>query len=230
MLRPVSGSLIAEMFSASYRGVANGVFSWGVYYGYGLAFVFGIYIASADVLGYGWRSPYVLAGLPGLILAALIATTFRDPRQETSQVADKLHLAVDGVNYLKKLLRSFCSPSMMILLLAGNSLTINIKSTKYSLYIQHFSDTRPATAGPTTQGTSSSFTTQTLTSALGPSVPQSSEGRLEFLLEVFSLTDWSSTSGCPPDCGCSSYALCLPLPSLSELSTSLLQAPSVRRF
>merc|ERR1719397_14770 len=31
--RPVSGSLIAEMFSASYRGVANGVFSWGVYYG-----------------------------------------------------------------------------------------------------------------------------------------------------------------------------------------------------
>jgi len=117
--RPVSGSLIAEMFSASYRGVANGVFSWGVYYGYGLAFVFGIYIASADVLGYGWRSPYVLAGLPGLILAALIATTFRDPRQETSQVADKLHLAVDGVNYLKKLLRSFCSPSMMILLLAA---------------------------------------------------------------------------------------------------------------
>ena len=39
--RPVSGSLIAEMFTASHRGVANGVFSWGVYYGYGLAFVFG---------------------------------------------------------------------------------------------------------------------------------------------------------------------------------------------
>ena len=37
----MSGSLIAEMFTASHRGVANGVFSWGVYYGYGLAFVFG---------------------------------------------------------------------------------------------------------------------------------------------------------------------------------------------
>ena len=42
-----------------------GIFSWGVYYGYGLAFVFGIYITKADVLGYGWRAPYVLAALPG---------------------------------------------------------------------------------------------------------------------------------------------------------------------
>jgi hypothetical protein len=30
--------------SFPYRGLANGIFSWGVYYGYGLAFVFGIYI------------------------------------------------------------------------------------------------------------------------------------------------------------------------------------------
>ena len=33
--------MIAEIFTASHRGVANGIFSWGVYYGYGLAFVFG---------------------------------------------------------------------------------------------------------------------------------------------------------------------------------------------
>ena len=120
--RPVSGSLIAEMFSANYRGVANGVFSWGVYYGYGLAFVFGIYITSADVLGYGWRAPYVLAGLPGLLLAVLILTTFPDPRQaNTGEVENKkLNLVVDGVAYLKKLLRNFCSPSMWLLLLAGN--------------------------------------------------------------------------------------------------------------
>merc|ERR1719191_1221921 len=70
------------LFSASARGVANGVFSWGVYYGYGLAFVFGIYITGADVGGWGWRAPYVLAGLPGLVIAALILLTFRDPRYE----------------------------------------------------------------------------------------------------------------------------------------------------
>lgn len=117
--RPVSGSLIAEMFSASSRGVANGVFSWGVYYGYGLAFVFGIYISSADVLGYGWRSPYVIAGLPGLVLATLTLTTFPDPRQSQDHHHDKSSAGLGGLNYLKTFLRSFCSPSMIILLVAA---------------------------------------------------------------------------------------------------------------
>ena len=31
-----------------FRGVANGIFSWGVYYGYGLAYVFGIYITEVS--------------------------------------------------------------------------------------------------------------------------------------------------------------------------------------
>ena len=39
--RPMSSALIADMFTPSARGVANGVFSWGVYLGYGLAFVLG---------------------------------------------------------------------------------------------------------------------------------------------------------------------------------------------
>ena len=95
----MSGSLIAEIFTASHRGVANGIFSWGVYYGYGLAFVFGkliicrsrrksranidiispagIYITKADILGYGWRAPYVLASVPGLLVAVLILLTFK---------------------------------------------------------------------------------------------------------------------------------------------------------
>jgi hypothetical protein len=30
--------VIAELFDASTRGVANGIFSWGVYIGYGLTF------------------------------------------------------------------------------------------------------------------------------------------------------------------------------------------------
>ena len=40
--RPMSSALIADLFTASARGVANGVFSWGVYLGFGLAFVIGI--------------------------------------------------------------------------------------------------------------------------------------------------------------------------------------------
>lgn len=123
--RPVSGSLIAEIFTASHRGVANGIFSWGVYYGYGLAFVFGIYITKADLLGYSWRAPYVLASLPGILVSLLILITFKDPRQskEAAAVAGA-GPAREGfrkwiVEYLKKLLVTFSSPTMIILLVAA---------------------------------------------------------------------------------------------------------------
>jgi len=115
--RPVSGGIIAELFSASSRGVANGVFSWGVYYGYGLAFVFGIYITKENIFGYSWRAPYVLAALPGLILAFLLAVTVKDPRQNS--LTEKNSQKGTSKTYARKLLASFLSPSMLILLLAA---------------------------------------------------------------------------------------------------------------
>ena len=97
--------------------MANGIFSWGVYYGYGLAFVFGIYITKADVLGYSWRAPYVIAALPGLVLAILLATTVKDPRQKGTE--EKNQSSRDGRAYVRTLARSFLSPSMLILLVAA---------------------------------------------------------------------------------------------------------------
>ena len=87
-LRPAGGSLIAEMFPAKQRGIANGIFSWGVslvtlapcsdpnnsqvYFGYGFSFLFGIYLTQLNVLGYGWRATYVIAGLPGILIAVAL--------------------------------------------------------------------------------------------------------------------------------------------------------------
>jgi hypothetical protein len=53
----------------------------GVYYGYGLSFVLGIYATEADILGYGWRSPYVISAIPGFVLALLIAFTTTDKKK-----------------------------------------------------------------------------------------------------------------------------------------------------
>jgi len=119
--RPASGAIIAEIFSANYRGVANGIFSWGVYYGYGLAFVFGIYITKADILGYGWRVPYVLAALPGVILALLLATTVKDPRLSGGTPGqDNKTGHTQGIrSYFRTWAKSFFSPSMLVLLLAA---------------------------------------------------------------------------------------------------------------
>lgn len=113
--RPTSGALIAELFPPSSRGLANGIFSWGVYYGYGLAFVFGIYITEANIAGYKWRAPYILAGLPGILIGLLLIFTVKDPRQESK----KERKAWSGLTYGKSLLRNFFTPSMIILLLAA---------------------------------------------------------------------------------------------------------------
>ena len=87
------GSLLADLFPPESRGLANGIFSWGVYWGYGFAFLLGIQVnnkailisapthstqgTQLDMLGYGWRGPYVLAALPGLLTAALIILTLK---------------------------------------------------------------------------------------------------------------------------------------------------------
>ena len=92
-------------------------------------------LPQADVLGYGWRAPYVLAALPGLLLALLLATTVSDPRctfsllppsclpasrlspaKQEEQGTQKAGLSLR--QYLTTLARSFlCSPSMLVLLL-----------------------------------------------------------------------------------------------------------------
>ena len=71
-LRPAGSSLIPELFEPQARGQANGIFSWGIYFGYGLTFTLGNYLAPADVLGYGWRAAFVIGCLPGVIFAFLI--------------------------------------------------------------------------------------------------------------------------------------------------------------
>ena len=86
--RPVAGSMLFELFSPSGRGLANGIFSWGVYYGYSLAFVLGIYMTQADIFGYGWRSVYVICAIPGIAMGIIIGIFLRDPRYKAYQLAE----------------------------------------------------------------------------------------------------------------------------------------------
>jgi len=127
--RPAGGSLIIEYFDVQHRAKANGVLSWGVYYGYGLAFLFGTNVVEADILGYGWRSAYVLAGSPG-ILVAVILFFFKDPRSQKKQLVDEEDKAgenkqvekkegLDIWNYLRSLKKGLLQPVMIALLLSA---------------------------------------------------------------------------------------------------------------
>jgi len=117
--RPASGSLIIDYFNEDQRAKANGILSWGVYYGYGLAFIFGIYVTEADLFGFGWRSAYVIGGAPGLIIAILLFF-IQDPRAEMKNEKEKEKAGFNLSNYLWSIKKGFWQPAMICLLLSAS--------------------------------------------------------------------------------------------------------------
>jgi MFS family permease len=75
---PASVSLIADMFPAKEWPNAVGLYYVGAGLGTGAVFLFGGYLAQH----YGWRTVFLLAGLPGIALGALLVLTVREPRRD----------------------------------------------------------------------------------------------------------------------------------------------------
>lgn len=109
-----SQSLIADYFPPAQRATALSVYAWGVYIGSGLAFLAGGWL----VTHYDWRSALIVAGLPGLALAGLVALTVRElPRGHAEQrVADTAGLPLGEV------LRYLARRRAFVLVVAGTSL------------------------------------------------------------------------------------------------------------
>jgi predicted MFS family arabinose efflux permease len=70
-------SLITDYFPKEKRGFALSMFYMSTPISIGISFAIGSAIAAA----YGWRTAFFLAGAPGLLLAALIVLTVRDPER-----------------------------------------------------------------------------------------------------------------------------------------------------
>jgi MFS family permease len=74
---PSSHSLIADISTRQQRASGLAFYSLGVPFGTMLGSSLGGVLADA----YGWRTAFLVAGVPGLILAGLIAFTVREPRE-----------------------------------------------------------------------------------------------------------------------------------------------------
>ena len=74
---PPSFALISDIFPPERRATALGIFATGVSFGTLLGNVLGGWIGQA----YGWRAAFIWLGLPGLLLALILALTVREPKR-----------------------------------------------------------------------------------------------------------------------------------------------------
>ena len=80
---PVTMALIADLFPSRERSTALGLFALGGALGVFLAMALG----SIVVAEYGWRTAFFIAGMPGLVLAMIIALSVREPGKAAPELA-----------------------------------------------------------------------------------------------------------------------------------------------
>ena len=74
---PASQSVIADLFDKNERPRALGVYAIGTYLGVFLGYFIGGYVNQH----YGWRMAFLVAGLPGIALAAVMWLTVSEPKR-----------------------------------------------------------------------------------------------------------------------------------------------------
>jgi MFS family permease len=74
---PASQSIVADLFTKNERPRALGVYAIGTYLGVFLGYFIGGFVNQH----YGWRMAFFAAGLPGIVLAAVLWLTVAEPRR-----------------------------------------------------------------------------------------------------------------------------------------------------
>ena len=74
---PPAASVIADYFPVERRSTALAIFNMGVPLGMFLGLVMGGWVSQH----YGWRTAFLVAGVPGIFLALLIKLTVREPKR-----------------------------------------------------------------------------------------------------------------------------------------------------
>ncbi len=108
---PAATSMIADLFPKQHRAKAMSIFMLGLPIGIGLSFAISGSVAQA----YGWRTAFLVAGIPGMLLA--VASLFlREPRRGGPEMGSaEVTIASGQGTYL----RILSSPTMRWLILSG---------------------------------------------------------------------------------------------------------------
>lgn len=108
---PPATAMISDIFPAKTRALALGIYTTGISWGILIGFILGGAIAAK----HGWRMAFLVAGLPGLLMALILFFTVEEPKR--GQVED---MADAGVTpSLSETLSFFKSQRTMVSLLIG---------------------------------------------------------------------------------------------------------------
>lgn len=112
---PPSHSLIADYFPQETRTLAMAVFALGVPVGSFCGFLLG---GILDV-GWGWRTAFVVAGFPGIVLALLVAFTIREPPRGMSDPGPRVPVGEAAAPLRVALAEIFAQGAFVRLVLGG---------------------------------------------------------------------------------------------------------------
>ncbi len=72
---PSAHSMLADLYPASERATALGIYSLGIPFG----IMFGLFAGGAIADEFGWRMAFFIVGIPGLLLSVLVFMTVKEP-------------------------------------------------------------------------------------------------------------------------------------------------------
>lgn len=120
---PASHSLISDYFGPEKRATALAIHTVGLYAGVGL----GLGLGSWLLAHHGWRHSFLLAGIPGLVLAAVFLLGVREPaRQHLAQATPAAHPSLLALLREVALRRSFVAYTIGVGLLVYASSAVDI--------------------------------------------------------------------------------------------------------
>jgi len=105
---PPSHSMIADYFPPEQRSTAMSIHATGTQFGILIGMLGGAFIAEA----YGWRMAFVIFGIPGLLVGALIAFTVREPLRSAPPVQGAMWSDIKGVWQLPGFLLISCAGAL----------------------------------------------------------------------------------------------------------------------
>jgi predicted MFS family arabinose efflux permease len=82
-LSPPAHSLLAHYFPPERRATALGIYSMGIHFGILFGTLFGGWLEQT----WGWRTAFIVVGLPGLALAVIVGLTVKEPPRATQEPA-----------------------------------------------------------------------------------------------------------------------------------------------